>query len=131
MAVSTGSTVRVEGLAKLHRELRQFEGSLDKELKAISKSAADLVADSSRSGAPVFRGKLRNAVKSAATAKGGEVRVKLIYAPPIHFGWAAHNIEPQPFVYDAVDERRAEVFDKFEQGLTELIHRVFTPGTGE
>lgn len=130
-AQSTGSTVRIEGLAKFHRELKQFDPALPKELKQISKSAADLVADTSRINVPVREGTLQRAIKAAATAKGAEVRVKLIYAPPIHFGWPGHNIEPQPFVYDAVDERADEVYAKFEQGLAELLARTFTPGTGE
>lgn len=130
-ARSTGSTVHIEGLAKLHRELGQFAAELPKELKQISKSAADLVADTSRDNAPVRKGTLQRAVKSAATVQGAEVRVKLIYANPIHFGWPAHNIEPQPFVYDAVDERADEAYALFDQGLTDLLARTFTPGTGE
>lgn len=131
MAQSTASTVRIEGLSKLHRELRQFDTALPKELKEVSKAAAELVADTSRSNVPVRKGDLQRAIKAAATAKGAEVRVKLIYAAPIHFGWRAHNIEPQPFVYDAVDERADEVYASFEQGLAELLERTFTPGTGE
>ena len=33
------------------------------------------------------------------------------YAGPIHFGWRARNIEPQPFLYDALDDRRGEIVE--------------------
>jgi hypothetical protein len=50
-------------------------------------------------------------------------RTSVPYAGPIHFGWPAHNIEPTPFLYDALDQRRSEVIDLYEQRVGDLIRK--------
>jgi hypothetical protein len=46
------------------------------------------------------------------------------YAGPIHFGWPRHNIAPNPFIYDALDDRKAEVIDKYEAHIEALVEKV-------
>ena len=71
-------------------------------------------------------GTLRNSLRSAGTQRGGFVRAgkkSVPYAGPIHFGWPSRPnydkgwlggpISPNPFMYDALDERREEVADAF------------------
>ncbi len=120
--------VRIEGLDKLHREFKAISKELPKELKAVSKAGAEIVADEGRVRVPVLTGKLRAAIKAGATAKGGIVRVKLDYAPPIHFGWTAHNIDPDPFLYDALDDRREEVTQIVNDGVRDLVEKTFHDG---
>jgi hypothetical protein len=43
------------------------------------------------------------------------------YAGPIHFGWPARFIKPQPFIYDAVDKRRKEIAERYAELITKLI----------
>ena len=52
------------------------------------------------------------------------------YAGVIHFGWPRHNIEPQPFLYDALDRRSDEVIKLYEDRITDLVHKLDreTPG---
>jgi len=124
--------VKIEGLAKLRRELKAVQKDLPKELTKVSEDAAEIVAEQSRLIVPVRTGRLRGSIKSAAIAKGGQVRtVGVPYAKVIHFGWAKHHIRPNPFIYDALDDRRDEVVAKFEQGLAALMEKNFTPGVGE
>ncbi len=118
--------VRIDGLRELSRDLKKLSAELPKELKAVSKDAAEIVADESRTLAPVRSGKLRGKVKAGATAKGGDVRIGgLPYAGPIVFGWRKHNIEPNPFIFTALDKRRDEVIEKFEKGIDALVERSF------
>ena len=45
------------------------------------------------------------------------------YAGPIHFGWRARNIEPQPFLYDALDDRRGEIAKRYADGIGDLVQK--------
>lgn len=119
-------SIKIEGLSKLSKNLKQLDAQLPKELKSVSKDAAELVAEEGRTLAPVRTGRLRGAIRAGATAKGGDVRITgLIYAKPIHFGWKRHHIQPNPFLYKALDKRRAEVIAKFEKGLHDLVEHTF------
>lgn len=124
--------IRITGLRKLSAELKKLSKDLPKELKSVSKDAAEIVAVEARTIVPVRTGALRGAIKSAAVVDGGRVRVGgLPYAKPIHFGWRAHNIVPNPFIYDALDNRRGEVIAKFEKDTAALIERTVKDGGGD
>jgi hypothetical protein len=43
------------------------------------------------------------------------------YAGPIHFGWPARNIRPNPFIYQVLDSRRDEVLKLYERRIDEII----------
>jgi len=64
---------------------------------------ARLIASRAQARAPKRTGRLARSVR-ASDLGGGEAAVQsdLIYAPVIHYGWAAHNIAPQPFLTSAV-----------------------------
>ena len=97
-----------------------------KQLTAVHRAAADKVAADARLRAPVRTGRLRKSIRAGATTKHGSVSAggRLVpYAGPIHFGWPRRNIEPQPFLYDALDHRRAEVIELYEKRVDELIRR--------
>jgi hypothetical protein len=118
--------IQIEGLKELSKNLKRVSDQLPKELKAVSKDAAEIVASESRTMAPVLTGRLRDRVKAGATAKGADVRIMgLVYAPPIVFGWRKHNIRPNPFIYRALDKRRDEVIERFEKGVNALIEKTF------
>ena len=124
----TGGRARVE--VEGGPELRRAFGKLDKradDLKDVHRSAVEVVESEAESLVPVNSGALRDSIKSRVTKRGGAVVAgggRLVpYAGPIHFGWRARNIEPQPFLYDALDRRRGEVVDRYEQGIDELVRR--------
>jgi hypothetical protein len=73
---------------------------------------------------PRRSGLLESSIRSSGQASGGVVRsgsVGVPYAGPIHFGWPGHNIEPQPYLYDALDDRASQVVDVYEQRVNGLI----------
>lgn len=119
-------SIKIEGLSKLSKDLKQLSTTLPKELQAVSRDAAEIVAIEGRTLAPVRSGRLRGFIKAGATARGADVRISgLIYANPIHFGWKKHHIKPNPFLYRALDNRRDAVIQQFEKGLHDLVERTF------
>lgn len=115
----------VEGDRELRRALKQVAGGTD-DLKAAHADGAEIVAERARQIVPRRSGLLESTIRSAGQAKTGVVRAgraRVPYAGPIHFGWAARNISPQPFLYDALDERRDEVVERYEKQVGDLIEK--------
>lgn len=85
-------------------------------------------------GGPRHRsGQMRGTIRSAGTQRGGFVRAgrkAVPYAGPVHFGWPSRPnpdrrwfggpIAPNPFLYDALDERREEVADAFARYIDDI-----------
>lgn len=97
------------------------------------------------SGKPYWRtppqssGSLQATLRSSGTTRGGFVRAgkKLTpYAGPVHFGWPNRPdpakgwqggpIAPNPFMYDALDERREQVAEAFAGYIDDIRrkHRI-------
>jgi hypothetical protein len=118
--------VQVTGAKELRKALKHMDADL-KDLTKINKAAAEDVAREARSIVPRRSGRLQKAIKSSASRASGKVAAgsRLVpYAGPIHFGWRRRNIEPQPFIYDALDERRDEVVARYEKEVADLVERV-------
>ncbi len=121
--------IAVFGLTELQRDLKAFGDGLDKVVKAAGKDAADIVAKEAKVLVPKLTGRLQRSIKAGATAKNAYVKAGgLVYAGPIHFGWRAHNIEPQPFIYEAADHRIGEVVERYESNLGKYVDRVIVRG---
>lgn len=120
------SAVEVEGGPELRRAFGRLDDRLD-DLSALHQDIAELVEDRAEELVPVVSGRLRDTIRtsrgkrSAAVIAGGKAAVP--YAGPIHFGWRARNIEPQPFLYDALDDRRDEVLERYRDGVGALVRR--------
>lgn len=120
---------RIPGLRESSRALRQVSDDTRTELKDVHKAAAEIVATDARRRAPVRSGRLRDSIRATAVLSGGRVRIGFgggrpaLYAGPIHFGWPDRRIRPQPFVYDALDPKRPEVLELYEQRINELTKR--------
>ncbi len=98
-----------------------------KDMTAVNKQAAEIVAQSARGLAPVLSGQLRGSIRAKGTQKYGSVaagRRSIPYAGPIHFGWPRHGIEAQPFIYDALEERSDDVIEKYDQFIEALVIKV-------
>lgn len=115
----------MQGLKELQSGLKKLDGNMAKELNKVAKASADVVAQEARSIVPRRSGALMGKIKPSGTVKGGLVKVGgLPYHRVIHFGWAGHNIAPQPFLYDARDSRHDEVVAKFEREVQALVDKV-------
>jgi hypothetical protein len=126
--------VQITGLRDLAKALKAVEGGVA-DLKAVNLEAAELVAQRAEDFAPVRSGNLRDTVRAAGQQSFGVVRAgnrgDVPYAAPIHWGWGTRPnaakgwrggpIAPNPFLYDAADERRDEVIETYERALGRLI----------
>ena len=121
------------GYRQLKKELRQLGDEAVASLKQTNKEAADLVADTARPDIPVRSGRLKGTLRTTGTMRGGVVRMgrkAVPYAGPIHFGWPNRPnqakgwrggpITPNPFLYEAMDERVQDVMDLYSKYLETL-----------
>lgn len=103
-------------------------------LRDLHKDLGELVGDRAAQLVPVRSGRLKGTIRAAGQATGAVVRAGYAvvpYAGPIHFGWPSRPntqkgwrggpIAPSPFLYDALDDRRSEVFDDYERRVGKLI----------
>jgi hypothetical protein len=132
----SGGAVKIEGLSKIRRELKQLGGDLDLvkgEFLAVNKAVAEIVIGDSKRYVPVDSGALARSIRNASTKTAAKVRVGssgrganksagdlVEYAGPIHFGWPARRIKPQPFIYEATDQRRNEIAMKYAERVTSI-----------
>jgi hypothetical protein len=118
-------SLTVEGARELRKALRSVDGGTA-DLKAVHAEAAQIVERRAAQIVPKRSGDLGGTVRSSGTTTAGVVRAgfaRVPYAGPIHFGWARRNISPQPFLYDALDKRRAEVIEAYETQVAGLIKK--------
>lgn len=138
--------VKVEGLAKVRRQLKNLSDDVDyraQEFLPVNKSIADAVAADSLNYVPFRTGALSKSIKAAASKTSARVKAgsgiskaqrsvvggygagkgSVPYAGPIHFGWPARFIKPQPFFYDAIDKRRGEIKDRYDDLVKKLIKK--------
>ena len=130
--MAAGPSVKVEGAAEFRRAMKHMGGDL-RDLTKIHKKAAQPVKDRAQEIAPVRSGTLRRSIRIRATQKAAGIlagKATVPYAGPIHFGWPRRNIESQPFLYDAAEEKRSEVASIYGDFIGDLVKRVEreTPG---
>lgn len=131
--VSDRAAVDVQGGRELRRKFKEAGDDMS-DLKDLHLRLADDVAGTAKTLVPVRTGRLRNSIRGSGTKTSARVKVgnnrksgpsALPYAKPIHFGWAARGIKPQPFIYEALDDRRQEVIDAYNDEVRQIIRRVF------
>lgn len=118
--------VQVEGARELRRALKHMDGALD-DLTDTNRSAAETVEAEAERTAPRRSGALAGDHRVSAGRTRSAVLVgrrSVPYAGVIHFGWPEHNIEPQPWLYEAADRRAAEVATRYRERVAELVRRV-------
>lgn len=122
--------VKIEGLSKVRRALKNLSDDVDyraQEFLPVNKSIAAQVASDARGYVPIRSGDLSATIRDAATKTSARVRVgynaSVQYAGPIHYGWPARRIKPQPFVYEAIDRRREEIKDRYDKLVRDLIEK--------
>ncbi len=115
-------SIKATGVKELRRELRRMGDDLE-DLKALNLDVATLVSDRAKDLVPRRTGNLADTIRPAGTKTAGRVRAgfkRVPYAGVIHFGFPARRIQPQPFLYDALDQRRGEVFDAYFKGVKKI-----------
>lgn len=116
------AAVKIDGLPRLRRALREV-GRDVADLKAANAKAAALVAAASSPRAPRRSGALAASVRGnraagrASIAAGGAA---LPYAGPIHWGWPARNIAPNPFIVEAAQATESLWLAAYAEDLDRL-----------
>lgn len=127
--------MQVDGARELRRQLKQVQDGVA-DLKAAHAAAAMTVEQRAAQLAPRRSGRMAATLRSSGQVSGGIVRVgyaRLPYAGPIHFGWPTRPnpgkgwrggpIYPNPFMYEALDDRRSEVIEMYEDRVNGLIRK--------
>ncbi len=121
--------VKIENLAKVRRELKKLSSDVDyraMEFLPVNKSIAAAVLGDAKAYVPVLSGDLSGTMRAAATKTSARVKAgykSIPYAGPIHFGWPARRIKPQPFFYDAIDKRRDDIKRRYDNLVKDLIKK--------
>lgn len=122
--------VRVTGLRKLVRDMSSA-GVAAEDIKEIMFEAGDIVTRRAVQLAPARTGALKGNIrtskaKTKASIKVGSARVP--YARFVYFG--RYNAskgglyqKANPFIYDALKEKRPQVFNKIELGISDLLKK--------
>jgi len=124
--------VKVTGAREFRAALERMGGDV-KDVTALNRRLADDVAQAARQRVPIKTGRLSKSIRARAskTRAGVNMGGRLaVYGPPIHFGWRRRNIEPQPFLYDALDARRHALVGMYQGEVERLVKKLDreTPG---
>lgn len=124
--MANSPVVRIEGARELRRQLRAASDDLG-DLRAAHAEAGRIVEPVAKGRAPVRSGALRASVRSSGTKTAAVVRAgyaRVPYARPIHWGWPARNIRPQPFVWDAAKKTEPRWMLAYQRAVNVILSRV-------
>ena len=127
----SAARVEVHGDKELRRALKEFDGNIG-DLRDVHRAAGEIVEREAERLVPHLTGALGDSIRLSIRLAGKKSSGTSVlagnrlvpYAGPIHFGWRARNIEPQPFLYDALDSRRDAVLDRYQEGVDDVIRRL-------
>lgn len=123
MAVPNTTRVEVPGLRRLTRDLRKMGAGLE-DLKDAGQRAGQVVVAAAGPRAPRRSGRLAGSGRASRLAAGVRVMfgsARVPYAGPVHWGWRARGIDPQPFVVEAAQETEAEWLRVYEAGVEDAV----------
>lgn len=118
--------IEVIGGARLRRTLRRA-GVDVKRLTALNRQAAELVLPAASTNAPRRSGRLASTGRAGATTRAGVIRFgrgSVPYGPPIHYGWAARNIRPNPWASEAAQRTEGAWTEIYSQGIDAILDTI-------
>ena len=120
-------TVKIEGLAKLQRELKQA-GVDTTDLKKAGKTAATIVMREAKRTAPVRTGALKKSLRISASKNRAGVLAgnvgPLPYAPVIHWGWRSRGIRANPWISRAAVVTQDLWFPAYFRAIQDALDKV-------
>lgn len=119
--------IRVQGADVLRRNLRKVHKDLPKGMKLIHQEIAGPVAALAKQKARKRSGKMMRSIRPSSTTTMARIQAGagVKYAGVQHYGWPGHNIEPNPFLTDAITERADETLILYERKLGDWIDAVW------
>lgn len=92
-------------------------------LQPAHQAAGQLLLERADPRTPRQSGRLAASGRVDAATSETAVVYDEVYAGPIHNGWPAHNISPQPWLLETVDESQSAVLDVFVDYFEDAIRR--------
>lgn len=120
--------IEVEGLTELKKALGKLEDKeLRKGLRQTETRIAKLVAQVAKEEAPVGpTGRTKKSIGPKVSRSGVGIKsgTKLLRrVPPIHWGDPNRNIDPNEYMYRAIDKTLDTAVRMLEQGVTEIARK--------
>lgn len=131
--------VQVRGGNRLRATMKKAGVDI-KEMTALNKAAATVVAGTARARAPIGKpsrrrgrgrrkapGALAKSVRPGATTKAAVIRAgstRVPYANPIHWGWPSRNIRQNAFVSEAATATEGIWVKNYTRHMNHIIGRV-------
>lgn len=124
--MARGPVVGVVGERELRKTMKKAGENLD-ELKAAHGEAAQIGATRAKITVPIRTGALASSIRSAGTNATGYIRAgsaRVPYANPIHWGWEARNIDPNPFASEAAEETKPRWEPIYLNAIRRILARI-------
>lgn len=118
--------VTVQGAARLRATMRAAGRDLA-ELKAANQAVSDYVAGLAESRAPRRTGTLAGTLRGTKAAGRARVlagRASVPYAGPIHWGWEARNIEPNPWIQETAQDSQTVWLGMYLDETNRIINSI-------
>jgi len=121
--------IRVEGLREMRTAFRQVDRGMLKEVQAVTRLAAKVVASEASRRAPRLSGALAGSIKGTTSGDRGIVRSKLPYAGVQEFGGTIAprgtpiHIRPRNFVGGAIDAKAEQIEREMLAGYDLVVRR--------
>lgn len=129
MAARNETAVRIDGLAKLRRDLRDLDKDALKELRLVLKSAADEVAREASATAPRRTGNLARSYQPFTRGNVAGVRSKLPYAGVVEWGGTIRprgvpiEFQRRQPIGRALERRQDQIIEKVADGIDDIARR--------
>lgn len=118
------STLRLDlqGEKQVQQALRQTAKELS-DLKQANKDTSQMVLSVARARAPKRSGRLSASGRGSPDTTGAGVTFTVPYANPIHWGWRARNIKPQPFALSAAETTQPVWLGLYERNIEAIARK--------
>lgn len=94
------------------------------DLSDANTAAGGILLAAARSRAPKRTGQLAGSLRLTTTAAGFGVASPLVWAGPIHWGWRARNISPNPFLYDGLHAQEGPIVEEYSGAIESALNKV-------
>jgi len=122
--------IRVGGINGLANSLRKIgDQELSKEMKAVSKEAAQKIVPYAKARVPVDSGALQRSIKSSPTRRYARIMAgntsKVSYSRAVHSGYGKgrKRVKGTPFIRLAIPEAWGEIKDEYIKGMNRIAKR--------
>ena len=117
------STIQVKGADRLASTLKDASDELT-DLAAANAAIGTMVVNEARGLAPKRTGQLAGSITATVAVGVIDVAADVVYAGPIHWGWPAHSIAAQPFIYDAIRNTEEQSVQIYTDELDRVLEKV-------